>query len=176
MPTAATVDAEARVRDLGLDVPDFSTDPYTGLQYGAVKPHHIVDRVLYLSGHLPELRDGTIVHPGVLGRNLSVEQGYEAARQAGLNALAGIRFALGDLNRVAGIIRSLNFVVADPDFHDVHLVANGTTDVLRDVFGDERGVGGRATVGVTSLARGHCFETWLTVEVVPRPTARRRRI
>jgi hypothetical protein len=159
------LDVEARVRALGIELPDFTARPYTGLKYGAVKPHHLVGRVLYLSGHLPELPDGTVVHPGVLGRDLSVEQGYVAARQAGMNAIAGIRFALGDLNRVAGIIRSLNFVVCAPDFHDVHLVANGTTDLLRDVFGEEAGVGGRATVGVTSLARAHCFETWITVEV-----------
>jgi enamine deaminase RidA (YjgF/YER057c/UK114 family) len=153
---------------MGIELPDFTSRPYTGLKYGAVKPHHLVGRVLYLSGHLPELPDGTVVHPGMLGRDLTVEEGYAAARQAGLNAIAGIRFALGDLNRVAGIVRSLNFVVSAPDFHDIHLVANGTTDLLRDVFGEEAGVGGRATVGVTSLARRHCFETWLTVEVRPR--------
>jgi len=166
-------DVEARVRELGLDLQDFARDGYTGLKYGSVKTHHIVGRVLYLSGHLPELADGTVVHPGMLGRDLSVEQGYAAARQAGLNVISGIRFALGDLNRVAAIIRSLNFVVSAPDFHDIHLVANGATDLFRDVFGPEAGVGGRATVGVTSLARMHCFETWVTVEVRPRTTKRR---
>ncbi len=171
-PTQA-FDVEERVRDLGLEVPDFRKQPYTGLKYGSVKSHHLVGRVLYLSGHMPELADGTVVHPGVLGMDLSVEQGYAAARQAGLNAIAGIRFALGDLNRVAAIIRSLNFVVSTPDFHDIHLVANGATDLFRDVFGDEAGIGGRATVGVTSLARSHCFETWLTVEVWPGKSRRR---
>jgi enamine deaminase RidA (YjgF/YER057c/UK114 family) len=160
--------AEARLRELGIDLQDFSRQPYTGLRYGSVKPHHQVGRVLYLSGHLPELADGTVVKPGVLGLDLSVEDGYAAARQAGLNALAGIRFALGDLDRVAAIVRSLNFVVCAPGFHDIHLVASGATDLFRDVFGPEVGIGGRATVGVTSLARGHCFETWLTVEVRPR--------
>lgn len=173
MPRSGTLDVEARVRNLGLDLQDFTRQPYTGLKYGSVKTHHFVGRVLYLSGHLPELADGTVVHPGVLGRDLSVEQGYAAARQAGLNAIAGIRFALGDLNRVAAIIRSLNFVVSTPDFHDIHLVANGATDLFREVFGDQAGVGGRATVGVTSLVRQHCFETWLTVEVRPRKSLRR---
>lgn len=173
MAPRRTVDAEARVRELGLDLQDFARDGYTGLKYGSVKPHHLVGRVLYLSGHLPELADGTVVHPGMLGRDLTVEQGYAAARQAGLNALAGMRFALGDLNRVVAIIRSLNFVVSAPDFHDIHLVANGLTDLFRDVFGEEAGVGGRATVGVTSLARKHCFETWLTVEVRP-PSSKSR--
>jgi enamine deaminase RidA (YjgF/YER057c/UK114 family) len=176
MAAGRILDAEARVRELGLDLQDFARNGYTGLKYGSVKTHHVVGRVLYLSGHLPELADGTVVHPGMLGRDLTVEQGYAAARQAGLNVISGIRFALGDLNRVAAIIRSLNFVVSAPDFHDIHLVANGATDLFRDVFGTEAGVGGRATVGVTSLARMHCFETWVTVEVRPRrggPGARR---
>jgi hypothetical protein len=139
--------------------------PYTGLKYGAVRPHRLVGPVLYLSGHLPELPDGTVVHPGALGRDLTTQEGYEAARRAGLNALAGVRFALGTLDRVAAVIGSLNFVVCAPDYHDVHLVADGVTDLLRDVFGEDVGVGGRATVGVNSLARSHCFETWITFEV-----------
>jgi enamine deaminase RidA (YjgF/YER057c/UK114 family) len=156
---------DQRIEELGLIVPDFAAVPYTGLKYGSLKPHHRTGSLLFLSGHMPELPDGTVVHPGVLGRDLTVEQGYEAARVAGLNALGGIRFALGTLDGVVAVVRSLNFVVCSPDFHDVHLVADGVTDLLRDVFGDEAGVGGRATVGVTSLARGHCFETWLTLEV-----------
>ncbi len=156
---------DQRIEELGLVVPDFAAVPYTGLKYGAVKPHHQVGNVLFLGGHMPERPDGTVVHPGALGRDLTTEEGYEAARVAGLNALGGIRYALGTLDRVVAVVRSLNFVVCTPDFHDIHLVADGVTDLLRDVFGDEAGIGGRATVGVTSLARNHCFETWLTLEV-----------
>ncbi len=156
---------DQRIEELGLVVPDFSAAPYTGLKYGAVKPHHQVGSVLFLSGHMPEHPDGSVVHPGALGRDLATAQGYEAARVAGLNALGGIRFALGTLDRVVAVVRSLNFVVCTPDYHDIHLVADGVTDLLRDVFGEDAGIGGRATVGVTSLARNHCFETWLTLEV-----------
>ena len=158
---------EQRVAELGLDVPDFTAAPYTGLKYGAVRPHHLTGSLLFLSGHMPELLDGTVVHPGALGRDLTAAEGYEAARIAGLNVLGGIRFALSTLDRVVAVVRSLNFVVCTPDFHDIHLVADGVTDLLRDVFGDEAGIGGRATVGVVSLARNHCFETWLTLEVSP---------
>ena len=63
------------------------------------------------------------------------------------------------------VVRSLKFVVCTPGFHEIHLVADSVTDLLRDVFGEDSGIGGRATVGVTSLARNHCFETWLTLEV-----------
>jgi len=156
---------DQRAEELGLAVPDFGAAAYTGLKYGAVKPHHLTGNLLFLSGHMPERLDGSVVHPGALGRDLTADEGYEAARIAGLNALGGIRYALGTLDRVAAIVRSLNFVVCTPEFHDIHLVANGVTDLLRDVFGEDAGVGGRATVGVVSLARNHCFETWLTVEV-----------
>ena len=150
---------DQRAAELGLAVPDFAATPYTGLKYGAVKPHHLTGNLLFLSGHMPERLDGSVVHPGALGRDLTAEQGYEAARMAGLNALGGIRYALGTLDRVVAVVRSLNFVVCTPEFHDIHLVANGVTDLLRDVFGEDAGVGGRATVGVVSLARNHCFET-----------------
>ena len=73
--------------------------------------------------------------------------------------------ALGSLNRVKSIVRSLNFVVCVPEFHEVNRVSSGATDLFRDVFGEEAGLGGRATIGVTSLARSNCFENWLTVEV-----------
>ncbi len=66
---------------------------------------------------------------------------------------------------MVGIIRTLNFVVCTPGFHDVHKVSSGLTDLLAEVFGPERGIGCRATIGVTALARNNCFETWLTAEV-----------
>jgi enamine deaminase RidA (YjgF/YER057c/UK114 family) len=161
------LDYERRVAELGLDIPDYSSTPYYGPNYGSMKAHHQVGSLLLLSGHVPEGPDGSILHPGRIPTEVSIEQGYEAARLAGVNCLAGIRYALGKLNRVAGIVRSLCFVVCTPDFYDVHRVSSGATDLFRDVFGEEHGLGGRATIGVTSLARNHCFEIWLTVEVLP---------
>ena len=106
-----------------------------------------------------------IVCPGRLGATLTLEEGYEAARITGINVLAGIKQAIGDLDRVAGIIKSLNFVVCEPDFYEVHKVSSGLTDLLAEAFGDEIGIGCRATIGVQSLARNNCFETWLSTEV-----------
>ncbi len=159
------MDYDERVRELGLEIPDYSMTPYYGPSYGSMKSHHQVGSLLFLSGHVPEYPDGRILHPGRLGAGVTVEQGYEAARLVGINCLAGIRFALGTLNRVRAIVRSLNFVVCTSEFTDVHLVSSGATDLFRDVFGEEAGLGGRATIGVTSLARNHCFENWLTVEI-----------
>jgi enamine deaminase RidA (YjgF/YER057c/UK114 family) len=156
---------EQRAEELGIQIPDLREKGYSGAGYGPIKPHHQVGNVLYLSGHLPEYPDGTVLHPGRLGADLTVDQGYEAARLAAINVLAGIRYALGDLTRVASIIQSLNYVVCTPDFHETNVVANGLSDLLRAVLGDEAGIGGRATAGITSLIRNHCFEAIVTVEV-----------
>ncbi|OGN82274.1 MAG: hypothetical protein A2X23_02010 [Chloroflexi bacterium GWC2_73_18] len=159
------MDFEQRVKDLGIELPDYSKTPYYGPSYGSMKAHHQVGNLLFLSGHVPELMDGTVVHPGMLGRDVTTEQGYQAARLAGINAVAGMKYALGDLNRVVSIVRSLNLVVCTPDFYDVHKVSSGSTDLFVEIFGEAAGLGGRATIGVTSLARNHCFENWVTVEV-----------
>jgi enamine deaminase RidA (YjgF/YER057c/UK114 family) len=158
-------DYEARVAELGLDIPDYTTLPYLGLKYGSMKSHHLSGSLLFLSGHVPDRADDTPLHPGRLGAEVTVEQGYEAARLTAVNCLATIRLALGSLNRVNALVRSLNFVVVAPGFVDVNLVSSGATDLFRDIFGEEAGLGGRATIGVACLAHNHCFENWLTVEV-----------
>jgi enamine deaminase RidA (YjgF/YER057c/UK114 family) len=159
------MDVEIRINELGLDLPDFSKTPYYGPSYGSMKSHHQVGSILFLSGHIPERSDGSLLHPGRLGADVTIEQGYEAARLTAINCLAGIKHAIGDLSRVVSIVRSLNFVVCTPEFYDVHKVSSGATDLFVEVFGEERGLGGRGTIGVTSLARNNCFENWLTVEV-----------
>ncbi len=149
---------------MGLDIPDFDRIGYYGADYGTMKPYHRIGSLLFLSGHVAQI--GTeITHKGRLGQNLTTEQGYLAARQTGLSVLGGIRQAVGSLERVKSIVRTLNFVVCAPDFEDVHKVSSGLSDLLVEVFGPERGLGGRATIGVMALAGGVCFETWATVEL-----------
>lgn len=150
--------------DMGLDIPDFDRDGYYGADYGTMKPYHRVGSLLFLSGHVAQ-RGVEITHKGRLGADVTVDQGYHAARRTGLNVLGGIRQALGSLDRVKGIVRSLNFVVCTPEFEEVHKVSSGLSDLFVEVFGPERGLGGRATIGVMALAGGVCFETWVTVEV-----------
>ena len=161
------MDFDKRASELGLEIPDFSKTPYYGPSYGSMKAHHLAGSMLYLSGHVAERPDGTVMHPGKLGSDLTIEQGYEAARYTAINCLAGIRLALGTLNRVKSLVRSLNFVVCEPDFTDINKVSSGATDLFLEVFGEEAGLGGRATIGVTSLAGNHSFENWLTLEVEP---------
>lgn len=149
---------------MGFDIPDFDRDGYYGADYGTMKPYHRVGRLLFLSGHVGQVGT-TVLHPGRLGEGVTIEQGYAAARQTGLNVLGGIRQAVGSLDRVRGIVRSLCFVVCTPDFTEVHRVSSGMSDLFVEVFGRERGLGGRATIGVTALANANCFETCVTVEV-----------
>lgn len=131
---------------------------------GRWKPYHIVGSVLHLSGHVPSI-DGEPVFPGRLGEAVSIEQGQEAAEVTAMNAIAGMSQALGDLDRVVSIIKTLNFVACSPDFTDVHLVSTAMADRFVEVFGEEKGIGCRATIGVQNLAYNFCFETRIEVEI-----------
>jgi hypothetical protein len=158
---------EDRLRELGLTLPSPTLDDldYYGKKYGKMKPYYRSGNLLLLSGHVAGMKNGRVLYPGLCGREITVEQGYEAARLTGLNCLAGIKEALGSLDLVAGLARSLNFVACAPGFTEPHRVANGLTDLFADVFGDEIGIGPRATIGVMSLADNYCFETWMTIDV-----------
>lgn len=103
--------------------------------------------------------------PGRLGDDLTTAQGYQAARLTGISVPGGIRQALGSLDRVNSILRALNIVVCTPDCKLVHLVSSGRSDLLAKVFGRDRCLGGRATIGVMALASGNSFETLATVEI-----------
>ncbi|WP_227751715.1 RidA family protein [Tabrizicola oligotrophica] len=150
---------------MGLDIPDFNRIGYYGADYGTMKPYHRIGSLLFLSGHVAQI--GTqITQRGRLGQDLTTDEGYAAARQTGLNVLGGIRQAVGSLDHVKSIVRTLNFVVCTPDYEEVHKVSSGLSDLLVETFGRERGLGGRATIGVMALAGGVCFETWATVELM----------
>ncbi|MFT5113374.1 MAG: enamine deaminase RidA (YjgF/YER057c/UK114 family) [Parasphingorhabdus sp.] len=155
---------ETHIKELGYELPPTEGDDYYGSLYGAMKPYHIVGNVLHLSGHVP-IRNEKPVFPGRLGETVSIEQGQEAAALTAMNAIAGIKQALGDLDRVVSIIKSLNFVACAPDFTDVHLVSTAMANRFVEVFGEEIGIGCRATIGVQSLANNFCFETWIEVEI-----------
>jgi enamine deaminase RidA (YjgF/YER057c/UK114 family) len=164
---------ERKLETMGIVLPDLgawksdlgTSQKYYGQQYGKMKPFHRTGNLLFLSGHVADLADGTALHPGRVGAEVSVEQAYQAARQTGINCLAGIKQAIGDLDKVAALIRTLNFVVCAPGFTAPNLVASGLTDLFAEVLGPEIGIGCRATIGVTSLANNHCFESWMDLEV-----------
>lgn len=124
---------------------------------GNYAPFRIGGEVLYLSGVGPRKADGGI-EVGTVGVNVSVEEAYGHARLCGLNMLAIMQEALGDLDRVVGILKVFGMVNAAPDFADHPRVIDGCTDLLVDVFG-EAGKPARSAVGMGSLPRN------ITVEI-----------
>ncbi len=120
-------------------------------------------KILYLAGKGPRKADGTNI-VGVVGVDLTQEQGYEAARIAGINQLAVLKNHLGSLNRVKQILKVTGMVRATPDFGNQPEVINGFSDLMVDVFG-EAGKHARAAVGMGSLPRGIAVEIDMIVEI-----------
>ncbi|MCS7044953.1 MAG: RidA family protein [Gemmataceae bacterium] len=137
--------AEQRLQELNIALPP---PPKPVAKY---QPTVQVGNLLYVSGHGPAKEEGKPMLLGKLGAGLSVEQGKESARLVGLNILATVRNALGSLNRVKRLVKTLGMVNAAPDFHDHPLVINGFSELMAQVFGEEAGVGSRSAVGMGSL-------------------------
>lgn len=112
-------------------------------------PYVVAGDLLFVSGQISKDADGSLI-AGRLGGDLTVEQGVEAATACALNILAQANAALGDLNRIAQIVRINGFVNATPDFTDHPRVINGASDLLVEVLGDA-GQHTRVAVGVSSL-------------------------
>lgn len=142
--------AEARLKELGIELP-----PPPALAANYV-PWRIGGGLLFLSGVGPNRPDGSSII-GTLGGDLSIEQGYEAARICGLNLLANMRAALGSLDRVDTVLKVLGMVRGVPEFGRHPEVINGCTDLFVQVFGDA-GRPARSAVGMGSLPRGIAVE------------------
>jgi enamine deaminase RidA (YjgF/YER057c/UK114 family) len=102
---------------------------------------------------------------GKLGANLDIETGYRAARECGLQLLANLKSIIGDLDKVAKIVKLLCMVNSAPDFVDQPAVANGCTDLFIEVFGENVGKHARSAVGMASLPGGMAIEIEMIVEV-----------
>ena len=152
---------EEKLKTLGLVVPALE-DLYRSNASGAHYVSHFpVQNVLYLSGTVP-IKDGKAYLPGVLGRDLTVAQGYEAARYAALTTLAAVRYALGDLERVQQIVHMTGFVNSAPGFNDQPRVVNGAADLLVELYG-ARGKPTRAAIGCQGLGGGAAVEIVVTL-------------
>jgi len=121
--------------------------------------------LLFLSGVGPRRADGSSI-TGTLGADVSVAEGYAAARLCGLNLLANMRGALGSLDRVDTVLKVLGMVRGVPDFGEHPEVINGCTDLFVEVFGDN-GRPARSAVGMGSLPRGICVEIEAVVLIKP---------
>lgn len=111
--------------------------------------HVIEGKLLYLSGQGPTEPDGTL-YTGKVGADVSVEEAYAHARLTGINLIAVMHAALGDLGRVRQVVKLLGMVNATPDFSEHPAVINGCSDLMNEVFG-ARGVHARSAVGFGSL-------------------------
>ena len=119
--------------------------------------------LLFLSGH-GAFEDGRPVHTGRLGETMTTEQGARAAEAVMLNLLATAQADLGDLSRVARMVKVVVFVNSTPDFTEQHLVANGATDLLARVFGPA-GRPARSAIGVSALPLGFAVEIEAVMEI-----------
>jgi L-ascorbate metabolism protein UlaG (beta-lactamase superfamily)/enamine deaminase RidA (YjgF/YER057c/UK114 family) len=156
---AETFDPEMRLAELGIELPEPPSpvaNYVNGVQTGSL---------IFLAGKGPRRADGTEVH-GKLGADLTIEEGYEAARLTAINQLAVLKAMLGDLSRVVRVVKVLGMVNSHPDFVDQPAVINGFSDLIVEVFG-ERGRHARAAVGMATLPRGQAVEIELVVEVSP---------
>jgi enamine deaminase RidA (YjgF/YER057c/UK114 family) len=147
---------EARLAALGLVLPP-APKPVA-----AYIPFRRSGNLLFVSGQIP-MRSGQLVHKGLVGTDVSIEQAQECARQCCLNGLAVIRDALGSLDAVRQFVRLGVFVACPADFTDHPKVGNGASELLVEIFGD-RGRHARAAVGSSSLPFGSPVEVEFLVE------------
>lgn len=149
---------EERLASLGI------TLPLPAAAAGLYRPGLVVGPFLFLSGQLPS-ENGQFPYQGKVGGELTVEQGNAAARLAALNALAAIKATLGSLDLVAQVARTTVYVASAEGFSQQPQVANGASQLLKDVFGEDKGVGVRTAIGVAELPLGCPVEVELTLLV-----------
>lgn len=149
--------AEQRLRNLKIELPEVPKP--VGNYVGAVQ----VGKLVFLSGHGPRRPDGSSI-TGKVGSALTVQRAQQAARLVGLNMLASLRAAIGDLDRVRRVVKVLGMVNAEPDFEQHPQVINGFSDLMVEVFGDD-GRGARSAVGMGSLPFQIAVEVEMIVEL-----------
>jgi enamine deaminase RidA (YjgF/YER057c/UK114 family) len=151
------VDAEAKLKQVGIKLPE---PPKPVANYvGSVRTGNLV----FLAGAGPRKDDGSYM-TGRLGQDLTIEQGYQAARQTGIVQLSVLKAELGDLNKVKRIVKVLGMVNSAPSFSDQPKVVNGFSDLMVEVFGD-RGKHARSAVGMAALPMNIAVEVEMIVEV-----------
>jgi enamine deaminase RidA (YjgF/YER057c/UK114 family) len=152
---------DARLTELHIELP-----PGPKPAIGVYKPVLVVGGLAYLSGHGPVGPDGTAIC-GRLGDTLQKDAGYDAARRTAINMLATLRSQFGTLDAIRRIVKTIGFVSATPDFKEHPGVINGFSELMRDVFGSDLGVGTRSALGVASLPGGWAVEIEAVFELAP---------
>ncbi|MFM2274296.1 MAG: hypothetical protein RL211_168 [Pseudomonadota bacterium] len=119
--------------------------------------------LVFLSGHIAK-KDGK-AWVGQLGKNMSTEEGKAAARAIAIDLMGTLHAAVGDLNRVKRIVKLMSLVNSTGDFTEQHLVTNGASELIGQVFGGEKGAHARSAFGVAQIPLGACVEIEMIVEL-----------
>ena len=149
---------ENRIEELGITLPE-SPQPIANYV-----PTVQTGNLLFVAGLGPAAREDGSTPSGKVGKDLTLEEGYEAARLVGINLLSRLKSSLGDLDRVERIVKLLSMVNCTPGFNQQPLVANGCSDLLVEVFG-EKGRHARSAVGMASLPNDIPVEIEMIVEI-----------
>jgi enamine deaminase RidA (YjgF/YER057c/UK114 family) len=147
---------EDKLKELGITLPAVATPA------AAYVPFVQSGSQIYLSGHIAR-RDGK-PWTGQLGKDMATAQGQAAARAIAVDLLGTLHAATGDLNRIKRIVKLMVLVNSTPDFTEQHLVANGASELLAQVFG-EQGAHARSAFGVAQIPLGACVEIEMIAEV-----------
>jgi enamine deaminase RidA (YjgF/YER057c/UK114 family) len=147
---------EQRLQALGITLPPVSVPA------AAYVPFVRTGNLVFLSGHIAK-RDGQ-VWVGQLGKTLRTEEGKQAARAVAIDLMGTLQVAAGGLDKVVRIVKVMSLVNSAPDFTEHHLVTNGCSELLAEVFGDA-GSHARSAFGVAQIPLGACVEIELIAEV-----------
>ena len=148
---------EAKLTEMGIVVPE-APKPVA-----AYVPAVQIGDIIYTSGQIPFV-DGQIKYKGKLGKEVTVEQGYDAAKVCVINALAAVKSLAGSLDNIEKIIKVVGFVNSAPGFTDQPKVINGASELLAEVFG-QAGAHARSAVGVAELPIDSAVEVELIVKL-----------
>lgn len=148
---------EERLAELGIELP---AAPAPIASYVPVAE---AGELAFVAAQIP-MQDGTVLVSGKVGGDVTIEQAQEAARRCALQAVSALRERFGTLERVRGIVQVMVFVASAPGFTEQSKVANGASDVLLEIFGEE-GKHARAAVGVAELPMGAAVEVALVARI-----------
>jgi enamine deaminase RidA (YjgF/YER057c/UK114 family) len=138
---------EQKLQEIGLVLPP-SYIPADQRLYVEVR---VVEKLAYIAGHGPQYVNPADAVTGKLGADVTIEQGYEAARLTALSMLGSLKRELGELERIDCWVKLFGMVNCTPDFYQQPAVINGASDLILEVFGKERGTHSRSAVGMMSL-------------------------
>ncbi|MDP3702444.1 MAG: RidA family protein [Hylemonella sp.] len=145
-----------KLKQLGITLPPVATPA------AAYVPYVQTGKLVFLSGHIAK-KDGK-PWVGQFGKTMGTDEGKAAARAVAIDLMGTLQAAVGDLNRIKRIVKVMSLVNSTPDFTEQHLVTNGASELLGEVFG-EKGAHARSAFGVAQIPMGACVEIELIAEV-----------